>query len=186
MLGRAAAALGARQQRIKHGPQQPQIPAAARAQEPLQHLAQLAYLLGIHRLRLVAKNSVNLRNGLLPARAGALVFSGVVVGGTVIHRLHCAAQAERQQPGLARVIDRQAAHLQGADFGHAGLQLHLNLGFVVALGHGQHGRERRQFHPTIAQQGGQLPGLGRQAGQAVGQQIKAHGLAELECKAPAR
>ena len=44
-----------------------------------------------------------------------------------------AAHAERQQPLALGIVHGRAAHLQRADLGHAGLQLHLDLGLVARV-----------------------------------------------------
>jgi hypothetical protein len=66
------------------------------------------------------------------------------------------------------------------------LQLHLDLGSRAAFGRRQNGGQRRQLHPAIAAQRCNLAGLRGRVALAVGQQIEAHGLAQLERKAPAR
>ena len=78
-----------------------------------------------------------------------------------------------------------AAHLQRADLGHAGLQLHLDLGLVTAFGRRQHGGQGGQLDPALAVERRDASGLRRRRRQAVGHQGKAHGLAQAQRKAPA-
>ena len=197
MVGRAAAALGTGQQSIKQCAQQRHIPAVPRAQHLFERLAQLAHVLGRDVLGLGAKDALYQRHrfrqfaacrlqAFLAASACCICADSYVFCFGIAHRT---THAEGQQPGLRRIghalHHTHAAHLQRADFGHAGLQLHLDLRQCLAFRSGQHGGQRRQLHPAFALQRQQLPGLCGQLA-AIGQQHKAHGLPQPERKAPAR
>ena len=183
MLGRAAAALGAGQQRVEQRAQGGHVPVLARAELALQRGAQLAHVFRRHLLGLVAEDALGQRQRRLQAFFGASAC-GVCAGSYGFRSVtrHRAAHGEGQQPGVRRIVGRHAAHLQRADLAHAGLQLHFHLRGGPALGRGQHGGQGGQLGPALAFERGDLPGLG--LALAARHQVEAHGLAEPQREAP--
>ena len=123
MVGGAAAAFGALEQGIEQCAQHMDVPAVTWAEYFFERLPQLPHFLGRHIQRLAAEDALDLRNG-----CGELCLA---LGFVVARVLRCiagglCAQIEGQHPLLIRIIGRDAAHLQRADLGQAGLQLHFD------------------------------------------------------------
>jgi hypothetical protein len=95
-----------------------------------------------------------------------------------------AAQLEGQQPAPGWVVGADAVHLEGADLGHRGGELHHHVAAAGALGGGQYGGDGRQAHEVVALGFDQLAGLpGRVAHRR--DELETHRLPQPQRKAAA-